>query len=674
MDNKEQQLFNEINELRRQINYHNYCYFVLDSPIISDKEYDHLMQRLKEIESRHPEWITEDSPTQRIGEGVQDIFKKVKHPASILSLASVSDINGIVSWYERISKLDKRVENADFCIEPKFDGLTVVLHYRDGTLVQGATRGDGEIGEDITPNLRTIRAIPLRIPVETDGLQPPSYLVVRGEVFIYLKDFEALNKRLEEADERTYLNPRNTASGSLRQLDPSITASRPLNIFLYNIVYAEGDTPVRQWDTLQYLKKMGFPVCDLSTYCPGIDTVIDIAKERIKERDTLPFEADGIVIKLNDLRLAEELGYVGKDPRGALALKYPAREVTTTLKEIKVNIGRTGVLTPFAVLDPVEVGGVIIKQATLHNFDYIKEKDIRNGDRVLIKRAGDVIPYVIGSVIEARTGSEKPFTIPDTCPSCGQPVEHIEGGVAWFCMNSGCPAQLVRNLEHFVSRQAMDIVGLGIKIVEQLIAASLVHDVADLYSIKRGDLLKLEGFAEKKADNLIEAIQASKNQSLGRLVNALGIHGVGEVMAADLAMVFHDLEDMSHASETDLQKIEGVGPNISEAIVDWFSRPANRRVLEKLRTAGVWPHKVESTPVGKMALNGMTFVVTGTLEHYSRDDIKELIEKNGGKVADSVSSRTSYLVVGENPGSKLDKAQQLGVEILDENGLLKLIG
>lgn len=666
----------EIERLRREIHEHNYRYHVLDAPIISDYEYDRLMVRLRELEAQHPEWITPDSPTQRAGAALTEKFVKVRHPAPILSLANTFSTEDARAWFERVRRMDSRLEKTAFVVEPKIDGLTVVLHYHNGVFVQGATRGDGEVGEDITANLRTMRGIPLRIPISADGPQPPAELVVRGEAYINNHDFDELNRRLMEAGEKTYLNPRNTAAGSLRQLDPALTATRPLRILTYAIVAASGPTPTTQWELLAYLRALGFPVTTEARLCPDIDSAILAAQQGGDRRDTFGFEVDGMVIKINDLQAAEDLGVVGKDPRGAIAYKFPAREVTTRLNDIGVNVGRTGVLTPYAILEPVEIGGVIVKQATLHNFDYIAEKDIRVGDRVLLKRAGEVIPYVIGPVPEVRTGNEMPYQPPQTCPVCGEDVEHLEGEVAWYCVNLGCPAQRVRSVEHFVSRGAMDIVGMGIKIVEQLVEAGLVHDVADLYTLRREDLLKLEGFGEKKADNLLASVETSRQQPLARLITALGIRGVGEVSAADLARYYPDPDTLVRATAEDLQNIEGIGPNIAQGIVDWFAQAGNRAVLEKLRRVGLWKASaIPVTPaVGTTPLEGLTFVITGTLPTLSRDEAKELIQANGGKVTDSVSKKTSYLVVGEAAGSKLDKARELGVPILDEAGLRALIG
>ena len=671
-------------ELKQKIHSHNYRYHVLDAPVISDLEFDKLLNELKRIEADHPDWITPDSPTQRAGARPADRFEKVRHPAPILSLANAFGADDARAWLERIKRIDDRVEKAKFVVEPKIDGLSVVLHYRDGIFMQGATRGDGEVGEDITTNLRTVRAIPLRIPVDPKGPKPPKYLVVRGEAFLPIKEFEELNRKLEEAGEKTYQNPRNTAAGSLRQLDPALTASRPLTLLVYQIIHFEGgQIPTSQWEILEYLKALGFPVTDVAKRFDNLEKAIAYTETWDQKRDELPYEADGMVIKIDDLNLAAELGVVGKDPRGAIAFKFPAREVTTKLMDIRVTVGRTGVLIPNAVLEPVEIGGVVVERATLHNFDYIAEKDIRVGDRVLLKRSGEVIPYIIGPVVDARTGREKKYKPPTNCPACGQPVEHFEGEVAWYCVNAACPAQLVRNVEHFVSRGAMDIVGLGSRIVEKLIETRKVKDVADIYTLTRSDILdavtKKDRKTEKEppgkiADNLLAAINTSRSRSLARLITALGIHGVGEVSAGDLASHFGNLDALSKAGVDDLQQIEGIGPNIAEGIVDWFSRPFNQKVLKKLKAAGVWPKAEESGKKRDGAFNGMTFVVTGTLPTFSRDDAKEFIESNGGKVTDSVSKKTSYLVLGENPGSKFDKAKSLGVKIIGEEELKKLVG
>jgi DNA ligase (NAD+) len=705
----DQSLQSHYAELKQQLHFHNYRYHVLDDPVISDAEYDRLLVELRRIESDHPDWVTPDSPSQRAGALPSEKFEKVRHPHPILSLANAFGAADAQAWYERVRRIDDRVEKACFVVEPKIDGLSVVLHYRNGLFVQGATRGDGEIGEDITANLRTVKAIPLRIPVDrgsgnqgrvSDSQLPnpltpnpliPAYLVVRGEVFIPVKEFEELNRKLQEAGEKTYLNPRNTAAGSLRQLDPSITAARPLTLLVYQIIAWQTPQvpdaprePRSQWDLLEYLRSLGFPVAQPIERFDNIEAAIAYTVTWDSRRDELPYEADGMVIKIDDLSLAAELGFVGKDPRGAIAFKFPAREVTTNLLDIEVEVGRTGVLTPKAVLEPVEINGVIVRNATLHNFDYIAEKDFRIGDRVLVKRAGEVIPYIIGPVVDLRTGKEKPYVPPTTCPACGQPVEHFEGEVAWYCVNAACPAQLVRNVEHFVSRGAMDITGLGIKIVEKLIETGAVRDVADIFTLNRADILNAVTRKDRKtekeppgklADNLLAAIQVSRQQPLSRLLTALGIHGVGEVSAADLSRAFPSLDLLARADADKLQMVNGVGPNIAEAIVDWFNSPRNMAVLEKLKVAGVWPVSQSSQtniPQSALQLSGLTFVVTGTLPTLSREGVKELIEQHGGKVTDSVSRNTSYLVLGEAPGSKYEKAKALGVKIIGEEELKKM--
>ncbi len=662
----------EYQSLKDEIHYHNYRYHVLNDPVISDYEYDQKLKRLNEIEAKHPDWITPDSPTQRAGAEPLAQFTKVSHPAPILSLGNAFDAGDLRDWHARITRLDDRAQSADFTVEPKLDGLTVVLHYHQGTFVQGATRGNGEVGEDITENLRTIKALPLHIPISPDGSPVPEVLVVRGEALITKADFDTLNQRLAEAGAKTYLNPRNTAAGSLRQLDSRITAQRPLTLLVYAIVHHEdGEVPATQWEILEYLRELGFPVSTDSKYTRTLEEAVQVCLET--NPDAFPFEVDGMVIKINDLELAADLGVVGKDPRGAIAYKFPALEVTTTLNDIGINVGRTGVITPYAMLEPVEIGGVIVRQATLHNFDFIQEKDIRIGDRVLVKRAGEVIPYVIGPILDARSDAEQPYTPPENCPSCGEPIINPEGEVAYFCTNSACPAQLVRNLEHFVSRGAMDIVGLGINTVHQLVEEGLIADIADLYRLEKPDLLTLEGFGEKKAENLLNAIETSKTQPMARLIAGLGIHGVGEVAAQMLTDHFPDLDTLSQASQEALESIEGFGPNIAESIVEWFNNEENQAVLDKLKASGVWPKAERQSESGSQPLAGLTFVITGTLPSLSRSEAKKLVESNGGKVTGSVSGNTDYLLLGEEPGSKLDQAKKRGVPTLSEDDLHQLI-
>ncbi len=663
-----------VEQLREEVRKHNYRYHVLDSPIISDAEFDRLLRELKHLEDRYPELRSPDSPTQRVGGAPAEGFQRVPHPRPILSLANAFGADEVRAWYERIRKLDARVQDAAYTVEPKFDGLTVVLHYQNGLFTLGATRGDGEIGEDITANLRTVRSLPLRIPVQGYEGSVPGNFVVRGEAIILLSDFEELNRRLEKAGERTYVNPRNTVSGALRQLDSSLTAKRPISLRCYAVVETDGPVPNSQWEALEMLRELGFPVAKNISHCGDIDEAVAAAEHLAQIRDALPYEADGAVIKLDDLLLSESLGVVGKDPRGAIAFKFPAQVVTTRLEDIGINVGRTGVITPYAVLEPVEVGGVTVRQATLHNFDFIEEKDIRIGDRVLLKRAGDVIPYVIGPVADVRRGEEVPYSIPERCPSCGAKLERVEGEVGVYCVNAACPEQLIRNLEHFVSRGAMDIEGMGIKVAALLVEKGFVGDVADLYTLDRNALLALEGFGEKRVDNLLEAIEASKNQSLYRLIGALGIRGVGEVVAADLARRYRNVDALAEATVDELERIEGIGPNIATAIVDWMHEPSNQELLEKFRRAGVWPEVTESgEPSGPTPLEGMTFVLTGTLPSLTRQEAKALIESRGGKVTGSVSKRTSYVVVGESPGSKLQKAETLAIPTIDEDELKALL-
>lgn len=658
--------------LKEEIHYHNYRYHVLDDPIISDYEFDQKLNQLKQIEADQAEWVSPDSPTQRAGAEPLDKFEKVDHPTPILSLGNAFNAEDIRDWYQRIARLDDRVHDTTFTVEPKLDGLTVVLHYHNGVFIQGATRGNGNVGEDITENLRTIKALPLHIPVTPDDSTVPDILVVRGEALITKADFEELNRRLAEQEQKTYLNPRNTAAGSLRQLDSKITAQRPLTLLVYAIVHHKnGELPNTQWETLNYLQNLGFPVAKDSKHIKTLDEAVDLCMNT--DPGAFPFEVDGMVIKVNDLDLADDLGVAGKDPRGAIAYKFPAEIVTTKLNDIGVNVGRTGVITPYAILEPVEIGGVIVKQATLHNFDFIANKDIRIGDSVLVKRAGEVIPYVIGPVEDARTGEEIKYTPPQTCPSCGGPVIRPKGEVAYYCTNNACPAQLVRNLEHFVSQGSMDIVGLGVNIGEQLIDAGLVGDIADLYSLKKSDLLDLEGFGEKKVDNLINAIENSKSQPLSRLIAGLGIRGVGQVAAQDLSHRYKDLDALSKTTKEEIESIEGFGPNIADSIIEWFNNQENMQMLQKFKVNGVWPVEDQIVEKGPQPLKELNFVVTGTLPSLTRTEAKTLIETHGGKITGSVSRNTDYLLLGENPGSKFGQAQKMNVPAISEEQLKQMI-
>lgn len=671
MDEKE--IRQQIETLREQLHHHNYLYHTLDAPVISDYDYDQLYKRLKELESAHPELITADSPTQRSGGQPLDKFRKVEHPSPIQSLANGFGRQDTLDWYERILRLDPAVASADYVLEPKLDGLTVVLTYENGSFVLGATRGDGLVGEDVTENLRTIPTLPLRIPVMGGG-HAPARLVVRGEAIMFKDDFERLNTQLEQRGEKTYLNPRNTAAGSLRQLDPAVTAKRPLKIFLYQILESSEETPNTQSEILDYLMKLGFPVNPLRWHADNIEEAVQICEAQALSRYTWAYDADGIVIKINDQALSRRLGFSGKDPRGALAFKYPGQEVETTLLDIQVNVGRTGVLTPLAVLKPVSIGGVIVRQATLHNFDFIRDKDIRIGDQVLLKRAGEVIPYILGPLPEKRDGTEKTFEIPRECPSCGSPIQKVPEEVAYYCVNSSCPAQLVRNLENFASRGALDISGLGSQIVAQLVESGLVNSAADLYTLKRDALMKLDKFGEKKAENLLQAVESSKQQPLERLIIGLGIHGVGEVAARKLARQFHNLDALSRASLDELTSLEGIGPGIAASITGWFAQPHNQELLQKLRANGVWPQEHETKENAQSgALAGKTFVITGTLPTLSREQAERLILEHGGTISSSVSKKTDYLLLGENPGSKYAKALELGIPILDEDSLRHML-
>ncbi len=665
-------------ELREQLRYHSYRYYVLDEPVISDGAYDALYRELQELEAAHPELITPDSPTQRVGGEVREEFLAVEHPRPMLSLSNAFSPEELRAWRERFLRLlPSDYPEPAYIVEPKIDGLTVVLHYQDGLFNLGVTRGDGLRGEEITSNLRTVKALPLRIPLAGDGgrEKAPARLVVRGEAYMPLDKFDAFNREQEAAGKRTYANPRNTAAGSLRVLDPAITAARPLSLFCYQVVEMEGGPALRsQWAALEYLRKMGFPVSDQRRRFTDFEAVVEYVAGWREVRDRLNFEADGLVIKIDDFATQERLGVVGNAPRGMVAYKYPAAEAVTRLNRIMVNVGRTGSLNPLAELEPVRIGGVTVSHATLHNADYVAERDIREGDMVTVKRAGEVIPQVLGPVLELRPPEAQPWQMPDHCPACGEPVERAEGEVAYYCVNAACPAQLVRAVEHFVSKGAMDIEGFGIRQAELFVEKGLIHDVADIYHLTAEPLLELEGFADKKVSNLLAAIETSKQRPADRLLAALGVQGIGGVNAQTLMDHFRSVEALACALPDDLKQIPGVGPKLADSIAGWFSHEPNRRLVDRLKAAGVCTTVEAIQPAGAQELLGLIFVITGTLPALSREQATELIEAHGGKVTGAVSGNTDYLVAGEKAGSKLDKAQKLGVKVIDEAELRRLVG
>ena len=663
-------------DLREQLEYHNYRYSVLSAPLVSDAEYDAMFDELDAIEKAHPELITPDSPTQRVGSDLDERLPKVTHPQPTLSLSKAYTEDDIRAWKQRVDRTLDTSAKLSYTVEPKFDGLTVVLTYTNGVLTLGATRGDGFVGDDVTLNVRTIRTVPLRIPTRADGPKPPPRLVMRGEVVIHRADFTAFQAKMQaEGTVEKFINPRNTASGALKQLDARITAARPLTMYAFGIVDADGDVPRSQWDTLQFLRDLGFRVTEHIQRFDDLEAVIAYVKAFEAKRHSLDFEIDGLVIKIDDIPTYNALGVVGKNPRGAVAYKFPPEEVTTKLIAVSVNVGRTGVLIPNAELEPVFVSGATIRQATLNNFEDVARKDVRVGDRVMIKRAGEVIPFVIGPIVEARTGVEVPITPPTNCPFCGSPVIHPEGEVFYYCSNLACPERVARQIEYFVARGLMDIEGLGERGVRQLINAGLIHDEADLFALKAEDIAKLEGYAEKSVQNLMNNIQAAKDRPLDRIVMALGIPGVGSTVARLLVKHYPSLDALMAASVDDLDAIAGIGPSTAQTIVDWFNVPRNRMIIDKLRAAGV---RMAADPTDTITqqsdgLTGLTFVLTGTLPTMTRDQAAALIESCGGKVSGNVRKKTSYVVAGEAAGSKLEKAQQLGVPVIDEDGLKSLI-
>ncbi len=652
-------------ELTDEINEHNYHYYVMDNPRISDAEYDSLLRELTHLEEAFPDLASPDSPTRRVGGVPAAGFTTVTHLAPMLSLSNAFS-------EQDLRDFDRRVrgglggQQAEYIVELKIDGLAVSLLYEDGVLVRGATRGDGETGEDITQNLKTVKSIPLRLR------RPVPLLEVRGEAYMPKKEFARLNEEREEAGEQTFANPRNAAAGSLRQLDPRVTASRSLDAFLYGIGRVEGVAVTGHMEGLNRLRELGFKVNPHIRAFSGIDGVIDYCHEWTDKRHNLPYEIDGMVIKVNDLGQQAELGATAKSPRWAIAYKFPAEEVETVVRGIYVRVGRTGVLTPTASLKPVKVAGSTVSSATVHNEDIIREKDIRIGDHVIIHKAGDVIPEIVRALPEKRTGQERPFIMPGACPVCRTPVLRVEGEAAVRCPNSKCPGREREGVIHFVSRDAMDIEGLGPSVVTALMEAGLIKDAADLYYLKFEDLVRLERMGKKSSENLLKAIEKSRSNSLAQLIFALGIRLVGERAGKILAGHFGSMDRLQQAAEEELTEIPEIGPKMADSIAAWFRDPVNLALLDKLRAAGVNMVR-ETVEEGDRPLEGKQFVLTGGLSRYSRKEAQDLIEKLGGKVSSSVSKKTDYVLAGVDPGSKYDKARALGVPIITEDEFAELI-
>ncbi len=658
-------------ELREQINHHNYRYYVLDDTEISDGEYDRLMVELRRLEEDHPNLVTPESPTQRVGASPADGFDQVQHRLPMLSLGNAFNEDDLQAWYRRVKGL---LDDADFDLvcELKIDGLAVSLAYQDGVLVQGATRGDGTAGEDVTQNLRTIRTIPMSLLDE-----PPPYLEVRGEVYLPLEEFRLLNEGRAERGEPLYANPRNTGAGSVRQLDPKVTASRNMHIWVYSLGdIGETDRPNGHWDSLQWLNGLGFRINPENRICHTLEEAVDYYHSWMEKRHDLPYEIDGVVIKVDPFAYQDSLGVAGREPRWAIAFKFPAEQAVTRLLDIGINVGRTGSLNPYAILEPVVVSGVTVRQASLHNEEDINRKDIRIGDWVTVERAGDVIPQVVGPVLDRRTGQEQVFKMPANCPVCGTPVVKPESEAMHRCPNTSCPVQFFELLKHFVSKGAMDIDGLGEQWCNILIENGLVKDVAGLYRLDKNELLKLDRMGDKLATKIMTNIEVSKQRPLHRVLFALGIIHVGSEIAELLTQRYASLNEMAEATPEELTEIPGIGPKIAESVVDYFAVALNQQVLKALGDAGVvLHHEIQDIQeaADDLPFSGKSFVVTGTLSGLTRREAEDRIKILGGNVASAVTRKTDYLVAGASPGSKVAAAGRLGTEILDEAAFLELM-
>ncbi len=661
----------EITRLRNIIEYHNNRYYQQDNPEISDIEYDRLLRELQDLEKLYPDDKIASSPTQRVGAAPLDKFSSMEHPSPMLSLANAFSPEEIIDFDTRIKKL-AAVDSITYVAEPKLDGLAVNLLYQNGRFIRGATRGDGFTGEDVTHNLKTISTLPLQI--NKNSSKPiPDYVEIRGEVYMEVESLQKLNRRRLDDGDEPFANPRNAAAGSLRQLDPKITSRRPLKIFLYALGSISGVNFSNHWEVLQTLISWGFPVNPLIQQFDDINKYLEYFAHMGNLRKSLPYEIDGVVLKVDDLALQEKLGSVSRNPRWALACKFPATQETTIVRDIIIQVGRTGALTPVAVMEPVNVGGVTVSRATLHNEDEINKKDIRIGDTVIIQRAGDVIPEIVKVLLSKRTGQETEFKMPLHCPQCGSDVIREEGEVARRCINLSCPAQIKENIRHFASRSGLDIEGLGEKISAKLFDAQLISNPADLYYLTESKLLEINPNAKKTAQNLIAALERSKNPPLNKFIYALGIRNVGEHIAKILAREFGSIDKIITSTVEDLTNIHEIGPEIATSIIQFFHEPKNKEVMDKFHRAGVIPQET-AVIVKDSTLQGKSFVFTGTMESMPRSTAKAIVEQLGGLVHSSTTGKTTYVVVGREPGSKLDKARSLGITILDEEEFLKLIG
>lgn len=656
-------------ELRARLEEANVRYYVLDAPAIADAEYDAMLRELSELEDAHPELRTADSPTQRVGAPAAEHFPPYEHRVPMLSLANAFGADELRAFDERVRKLAQT--DVAYVCELKIDGLAIALRYRDGVFERGGTRGDGRIGEDVTANLRTIKTIPLRLKALRQAQGDTDAFEVRGEAYLRKSDFAKLNEARERAGLPVFANPRNSASGGVRQLDPKMTAERRLSFFAYGIARENGIAT--QWETLQHLEEIGFHVNPNIVRAKTIDEVIAYCEEWEERRDSLDYEIDGVVVKIDDLATQRHLGSVGRNPRWAIAFKFKPREARTKLREIAINVGRTGSLNPYAILEPVQIGGVTVKNATLHNADYIANNDIRAGDTVLVTRAGDVIPRVIGPIVEERTGKERVFKMPTRCPICGSDADRPEGEAMSRCTNAACPAQVYERVRHFASRGAMDIEGLGDVMAGELTSRGIVHDIGDVYALDAKKLALVPRTGEKSIAKLLESIERSKQRGLARLLTGLGIRLVGEQTAQILADDFGSIEAIGAASEEELQQSAGIGPELAASVALFFKQKANQAMLDRLRKAGVGMTAPKRARAVAGPLKDKTFVLTGTLANLTREAATEMIEAAGGKVTGSVSKKTDYVVAGESPGSKLAKAEKLGVTILDEEGLRTLL-